>query len=86
MTDVDGASTRSPRCPMLARMALPPHVARTEPLIALRGVVKTYETPLVEVANSDHLYLAGRAMIPTHNSTLGLDLCRSASIRHQLIA
>ncbi len=36
----------------------------------------------VEVDNADHLYLAGHSMIPTHNSTLGLDLCRAASIKH----
>ncbi len=38
----------------------------------------------VEVANADHLYLAGPAMVPTHNSTLGLDFLRSCSIRHQM--
>jgi len=38
----------------------------------------------VEVDSADHLYLAGESMIPTHNSTLGLDICRSASIRHNL--
>ena len=38
----------------------------------------------VEVDNAEHLYLAGRSMIPTHNSTLGLDLARSASIKHGL--
>ncbi|MFC0546319.1 replicative DNA helicase [Kutzneria chonburiensis] len=38
----------------------------------------------VEVDNPEHLYLAGRAMIPTHNSTLGLDFARSCSIRHGL--
>jgi replicative DNA helicase len=36
----------------------------------------------VEVDNADHLYLAGRSMVPTHNSTLGLDWARSASIKH----
>ncbi|HET6562919.1 MAG TPA: replicative DNA helicase [Marmoricola sp.] len=35
----------------------------------------------VQVDNEDHLYLAGRSMIPTHNSTLALDLCRAASIQ-----
>lgn len=38
----------------------------------------------VEVDNEDHLYLASRSMIPTHNSTLGLDFMRSCSIKHQL--
>ncbi|WP_375546563.1 replicative DNA helicase [Actinophytocola gossypii] len=36
----------------------------------------------VEVDNADHLYLAGRSMIPTHNSTLGLDFTRSCSVKH----
>ena len=38
----------------------------------------------VEVDNADHLYLAGRAMVPTHNSTLGLDVARSAAIKHNM--
>nr|WP_197043215.1 replicative DNA helicase [Saccharothrix sp. NRRL B-16314] len=38
----------------------------------------------VEVDNADHLYLAGRSMIPTHNSTLGLDFARSCSVKHGL--
>jgi replicative DNA helicase len=35
----------------------------------------------VEVDRPDHLYLASRSMIPTHNSTLGLDVARHASVR-----
>jgi replicative DNA helicase len=38
----------------------------------------------IEVAAPDHLYLAGDAMIPTHNSTIGLDIVRSAAIRHNM--
>jgi replicative DNA helicase len=38
----------------------------------------------VQVDNADHLYLAGRTAIPTHNSTLALDLCRAASIHNNL--
>ncbi len=38
----------------------------------------------VEVDNPHHLYLATRSMIPTHNSTLGLDIARSASVKHGL--
>ena len=34
--------------------------------------------------NEDELYLAGRGMIPTHNSALALDFARSATIRHGL--
>ncbi len=38
----------------------------------------------VQVDNDDHLYLAGGSMIPTHNSTLALDLCRAASIHNNM--
>jgi len=38
----------------------------------------------IQVDNPDHLYLATRSMIPTHNSTMGLDLARAASIQHGL--
>jgi replicative DNA helicase len=46
--------------------------------------VRSVPVRCVEVDNADHLYLAGRSMIPTHNSTLGLDVCRAASIHHNL--
>lgn len=46
--------------------------------------VESVPVRCVEVANSEHLYLAGREMVPTHNSTLGLDFMRSCSIKHQL--
>jgi replicative DNA helicase len=36
----------------------------------------------VQVDNDEHLYLAGPSGVPTHNSTLALDLCRAASIHH----
>ncbi len=38
----------------------------------------------VEVDNADHMYLASRACVPTHNSTLGLDFARSAAIKNGL--
>jgi replicative DNA helicase len=40
----------------------------------------------VQVDNDDHLYLAGPSGVPTHNSTLALDLCRAASIHHNQAA
>jgi len=40
----------------------------------------------VEIEHPTHLYLASRSMIPTHNSTLGLDICRAAAIKHQQTA
>ncbi|MEP6697512.1 MAG: replicative DNA helicase [Pseudonocardiales bacterium] len=45
-------------------------------------VVPSVPVRCVEVDNAEHLYLAGRSMIPTHNSTLGLDFARSCSIKH----
>ena len=38
----------------------------------------------VQIDSPDQLYLAGRNLIPTHNSTLALDLARAASIKHGL--
>lgn len=38
----------------------------------------------VEIAHASHLYLAGASMIPTHNSTMGIDIARSASIKHNM--
>ncbi|WP_347877036.1 replicative DNA helicase [Micromonospora sp. KC606] len=35
----------------------------------------------VTVDNAEHLYLAGRSMIPTHNSTASMDFARNAAIR-----
>ncbi len=46
--------------------------------------VGTVPVRCVEVDNAEHLYLAGRGMVPTHNSTLALDFLRSCSIKHQL--
>ncbi|GAB4076087.1 replicative DNA helicase [Nostocoides australiense] len=40
----------------------------------------------IEVDNADHVYLAGREMVPTHNSTFGMDIARTASIKHNLPA
>jgi len=40
----------------------------------------------VQVDNDDHLYLASRSMVPTHNSTLALDFSRACSIKHGLTA
>jgi replicative DNA helicase len=42
--------------------------------------VRSVPVRCVQVSNDDHMYLAGRSMIPTHNSTLGLDFARSCSV------
>ncbi|WP_109506974.1 replicative DNA helicase [Nocardioides speluncae] len=57
--------------------------------IGKRYITEVTEVPsvpvrCVQVDNDEHLYLAGKSMIPTHNSTLALDLCRAASIHNNL--
>src|SRR5262249_31324954 len=46
--------------------------------------VESVPVRCVQVDNDAHLYLAGRSMIPTHNSALALDFARSATIKHGL--
>ncbi|WP_258344416.1 replicative DNA helicase [Saccharopolyspora gregorii] len=59
---------------------------RAEPPRRIVAVREVPSVPVrcVEVDAPDHLYLAGRGMVPTHNSTLGLDFARTASIKHGL--
>ena len=69
------------RAPVLAIVG-----GRRQPACGIDAVRRVDSVPVrcVEVANADHLYLAGRAMVPTHNSTLGLDFLRSCSIKHRM--
>jgi replicative DNA helicase len=46
--------------------------------------IETVPVRCVEVDSASHIYLASNAMIPTHNSTLGLDFMRSCSIKHRM--
>jgi replicative DNA helicase len=46
--------------------------------------VESVPVRCVEIDHPEHLYLASRSMIPTHNSTLGIDIVRSASIKNNL--
>ena len=46
--------------------------------------IQTVPVRCVQVDNADHMYLASRAMVPTHNSTLGLDFLRSCSIKNRM--
>jgi replicative DNA helicase len=59
-------------------------VPRREPWRYFADVRPVPSQPVrcVQVGSLDHLYLAGRSMIPTHNSTLALDFARAAAIRH----
>ena len=62
----------------------PPPVLEREPWQYIVDVRPALSRPVrcVQVDSADHLYLAGRGMIPTHNSTLALDFARAAAIRH----
>ena len=46
--------------------------------------VESVAVRCVQVDSSDHMYLASRSMIPTHNSTLALDFARAAAIRNSM--
>jgi replicative DNA helicase len=58
--------------------------ARREPWRYFADVRPVPSQPVrcVQVDSLDRLYLAGRSMIPTHNSTLALDFARAAAIRN----
>ena len=60
-------------------------VAVLAPAFAIIDVRPICSVPVrcVQVDNASHLYLASESMIPTHNSTLGLDFMRSCSIKHR---
>jgi replicative DNA helicase len=65
------------------------HVIRFTDALPWRYVVAVRAVPsvpvrCVQVCSADQLYLAGQAMIPTHNSALALDFARSATIKHKL--
>jgi len=46
--------------------------------------MQTVPVRCVQVDNAARLYLAGPGMVPTHNSTLGLDFMRSCSIKNRM--
>jgi replicative DNA helicase len=56
------------------------------PVLQLNAVRRVGSVPVrcVEVDDAAHLYLAGWGMVPTHNSTLGLDFMRSCSIKNRM--
>ncbi|WP_407566674.1 replicative DNA helicase [Streptomyces sp. 184] len=66
------------------------HAARRRPGTRRhRFVTEVREVPsvpvrCVQVEHPDHLYLASRSMVPTHNSTLALDFARACSIKNNL--
>ncbi|WP_344902769.1 DnaB-like helicase C-terminal domain-containing protein, partial [Actinomadura meridiana] len=73
---------RLPRKAARQRAVVDPK-ARVRYIVDVRPV-KSVPVRCVQVDNADHMYLAGRSCIPTHNSTLALDFARAASIKHGL--
>ncbi len=61
-----------------------PDVPREKRFITAVRRVKWVPVRCVQVDNEDHLFLAGTAMIPTHNSTFALDVARTAAIKHKI--
>ena len=55
--------------------------ATKRPIIDVRPIASV-PVRCIQVDNPGHMYLAGRAMIPTHNSTLARGFAREATIRH----
>ncbi|MGH3154151.1 MAG: replicative DNA helicase, partial [Streptosporangiaceae bacterium] len=75
----------------LAGLAVPGHSVDAAPgehprwrYIADVKAISSRPVRCVQVDSKDHLYLAGRGMIPTHNSTLALDFARAAAIKNNI--
>ena len=60
-----------------------PHGRRHRRIVRIQAV-DSVPVRCVQVDAADSLYLAGRSMIPTHNSTLALDIARAASVQSGL--
>ncbi len=65
------------------RMHADPELPRWRQIVDVRPV-PSVPVRCLQVDRADGLFLAGRSMIPTHNSTLALDLARAAAIKHAL--
>jgi replicative DNA helicase len=50
-------------------------------ITAIRAI-ESVPVRCVQVDNAENMYLAGRTMIPTHNSTLALDFARASAIKN----
>ncbi|WP_028051077.1 replicative DNA helicase [Cellulomonas sp. URHD0024] len=62
-----------------------PSTARlTQRFIVSVEPIESVPVRCVQIDHESHLYLASRSMIPTHNSTMGIDIARSASIKHNM--
>jgi replicative DNA helicase len=64
----------------LARQSIDPQPGSRSRFISDVRPVASVPVRCVQVDSADHMYLAGRGWIPTHNSTLALDLARAAAV------
>ncbi|WP_352232322.1 replicative DNA helicase [Micromonospora sp. NBRC 101691] len=69
------------RLAQMARRAATSDVRSSSRFVVDVRPVPSVPVRCVTVDNPEHLYLAGRAMIPTHNSTASMDFARNAAIR-----
>ncbi|MFN2517444.1 MAG: replicative DNA helicase [Jatrophihabitantaceae bacterium] len=58
-----------------------PEAVQCREIVDVRAV-DSVPVRCVQVDKDDHMYLAGPTMIPTHNSTLALDIARNAAVKH----
>jgi len=63
------------------RRALSAREVRHRVVVSIREV-RSVPVRCVSVDNDEHLFLAGRSMVPTHNSTVSMDFARTAAVRH----
>ncbi len=76
---------RLPRKALLLKERYRGSLARTgRRFITAVTPVRSVPVRCVQVDAPDALYLAAKGMVPTHNSTLGLDIARSCSVKHRL--
>lgn len=61
-----------------------PTAKRTSRFIVGVEPIESVPVRCIEVDNDQHLFLASRAFVPTHNSTFALDIARSAAIKHNM--
>ncbi|WP_237209006.1 replicative DNA helicase [Rothia nasimurium] len=59
-----------------------PTAKRSSRYIVAVEPVESVPVRCIEVDNEQHLFLASRSFVPTHNSTFALDIARSAAIKH----
>ncbi|MDO4898016.1 MAG: replicative DNA helicase [Rothia sp. (in: high G+C Gram-positive bacteria)] len=61
-----------------------PTAKRSSRFIVAVEPVESVPVRCIEVDNEQHLFLASRSFVPTHNSTFALDIARFAAIKHKM--